>query len=72
MIEGTWKTHLINTEALIGTEPNLAMPGKRMLSSVTPTILAKDGKLFTVTSSPGGRTNVNTVLLTILKVWTSG
>jgi gamma-glutamyltranspeptidase/glutathione hydrolase len=44
------------------------MPGKRMLSSMTPTILAKDGKLFMVTGSPGGRTIINTVLLTILNV----
>jgi gamma-glutamyltranspeptidase/glutathione hydrolase len=52
----------------IGTKPNLAVPGKRMLSSMSPTILAKDGKLFMVTGSPGGRTIINTVLLTILNV----
>jgi gamma-glutamyltranspeptidase/glutathione hydrolase len=52
----------------IGTRPNLAVPGKRMLSSMSPTILAKDGKLFMVTGSPGGRTIINTVLLTILNV----
>jgi gamma-glutamyltranspeptidase/glutathione hydrolase len=51
-----------------GTRPNLAEPGKRMLSSMSPTILAKDGKLFMVTGSPGGRTIINTVLLTILNV----
>ena len=39
-----------------------------MLSSMTPTILAKDGKLFMVTGSPGGRTIINTVLETILDV----
>ena len=44
------------------------MPGKRMLSSMTPTILTKDGKLFMVTGSPGGRTIINTVLTTILNV----
>jgi gamma-glutamyltranspeptidase/glutathione hydrolase len=52
----------------IGTRPNLALPGKRMLSSMAPTILAKDGKLFMVTGSPGGRTIINTVLTTILNV----
>ena len=52
----------------IGTEANLAVPGKRMLSSMTPTIVAKDGKLFMVTGSPGGRTIINTVLTTILNV----
>ena len=55
-------------EGLIGTPPNVAMPGKRMLSSMSPTILAKDGKLFMVTGSPGGRTIINTVLETILDV----
>ena len=53
---------------LIGTKPNLAEPGKRMLSSMTPTILAKDGQLFMVTGSPGGRTIINTVLETIVDV----
>jgi gamma-glutamyltranspeptidase/glutathione hydrolase len=57
---------LTTSEGLIGTAPNLAQPGKRMLSSMTPTILVKDGKLFMVTGSPGGRTIINTVLLTIL------
>ena len=52
----------------IGTRPNLAVPGKRMLSSMSPTIVARDGKLFMVTGSPGGRTIINTVLLTILNV----
>jgi gamma-glutamyltranspeptidase/glutathione hydrolase len=50
----------------IGTKPNLAEPGKRMLSSMAPTILTKDGKLFMVTGSPGGRTIINTVLETII------
>jgi gamma-glutamyltranspeptidase/glutathione hydrolase len=53
---------------LIGTEPNLAAPGKRMLSSMTPAILVKDGKVRMVVGSPGGRTIINTVLLTILDV----
>lgn len=52
----------------IGTKPNLALPGKRPLSSMAPTIVAKDGKLFMVTGSPGGRTIINTVLMTILNV----
>jgi len=59
---------LTNADGLIGTDPNLARPGKRMLSSMTPTILTKDGKLFMVTGSPGGRTIINTVLHTILNV----
>ncbi len=59
---------LTDASGLIGTEPNLAAPGKRMLSSMTPTILARDGKLVMVTGSPGGRTIINTVLHTILNV----
>ncbi|HUR57677.1 MAG TPA: gamma-glutamyltransferase [Opitutaceae bacterium] len=59
---------LTDDKGLIGTTPNLAQPGKRMLSSMSPTILAKDGQLFMVTGSPGGRTIINTVLGTILNV----
>lgn len=59
---------LTNATGLIGTKPNLAAPGKRMLSSMAPTILLRKGKLFMVTGSPGGRTIPNTVLQTILNV----
>jgi gamma-glutamyltranspeptidase/glutathione hydrolase len=59
---------LTNETGLIGTEPNLARPGKRMLSSMSPSIVTKDGKLFMVTGTPGGRTIINTVLMTILNV----
>ncbi|MGH7677508.1 MAG: gamma-glutamyltransferase [Gemmatimonadaceae bacterium] len=45
----------------IGTPPNVIAPGKRMLSSMTPTIVLKDGDVI-VTGSPGGRTIINTVL----------
>jgi gamma-glutamyltranspeptidase/glutathione hydrolase len=51
---------------LIGTEPNLARPRQRMLSSMTPTILARDGELVAVIGSPGGRTIINTVLQLVL------
>jgi len=59
---------LTTAEGLVGTKANLAEPGKRMLSSMTPTILARDGQLFMVTGSPGGRTIINTVLETIVDV----
>ena len=59
---------LTDRKGLIGTEPNLAAPGKRMLSSMTPTILARDGKLFMTVGALGGRTIINTALLTILGV----
>ena len=52
----------------IGTPANLIAPGKRMLSSMTPTILARDGKLALITGSPGGRTIINTVLNIVLNV----
>ena len=59
---------LTTDQGLIGTEPNLAAPGKRMLSSMTPAILARDGRLFMVTGTPGGRTIINSVLETIVGV----
>jgi len=49
----------------VGTPANLVAPGKRMLSSQTPTILARDGKAILVTGSPGGRTIPNTVLCVV-------
>jgi len=55
-------------DGTIGTPANLIDPGKRMLSSMTPTIVAKDGKTVLITGSPGGRTIINTVLTTILNV----
>ncbi len=53
---------------LIGTTPNNIEPGKRMLSSMTPTIVAKEGKPYLVIGSPGGRTIINTVFQTVLAV----
>lgn len=55
-----------NTRGLIGTKPNLVAPEKRMLSSMTPSIIAKDGKPLLVIGSPGGRTIINTVLQVIV------
>lgn len=52
----------------IGTPANLIAPGKRMLSSMTPVIVARDGKLVLVTGSPGGRTIINTSLDVVLGV----
>ncbi|MBI4586048.1 MAG: gamma-glutamyltransferase [Planctomycetes bacterium] len=53
---------LTTREGLIGTPPNLAAPRKRMLSSMSPTVILKDGELVAVLGSPGGRTIINTVL----------
>lgn len=55
-------------QGAIGTKPNLIAPNKRMLSSQTPTIVAKNGKVFLITGSPGGRTIPNTVLCVLLNV----
>jgi gamma-glutamyltranspeptidase / glutathione hydrolase len=57
-----------NSRGLIGTDPNLVEPEKRMLSSMTPTIVAKDGKPLFIIGSPGGRTIINTVLQVIVNV----
>lgn len=59
---------LTDEDGLIGTEPNLARPEQRMLSSMTPTILARDGQLLAVVGSPGGRTIINTVLQVVLNL----
>lgn len=52
----------------IGTPPNITAPGKRMLSSMTPAIVARDGKPVMPIGSPGGRTIINTSLQVILNV----
>ncbi|HAG15866.1 MAG TPA: gamma-glutamyltransferase [Bacteroidales bacterium] len=57
-----------NQFGLIGAEANAIAPEKRMLSSMTPTILEKDGKLFMVVGSPGGATIITAVYQTILNV----
>jgi gamma-glutamyltranspeptidase / glutathione hydrolase len=62
------KPGLTDSTGLIGTPANLARPGKRMLSSMSPAIIAKDGKLVAVVGSPGGRTIINTVLEVVLNV----
>jgi gamma-glutamyltranspeptidase/glutathione hydrolase len=51
-----------NAYGLLGGAANAPGPGKRPLSSMTPTIVLKDGKLFLITGSPGGSLIINTVL----------
>jgi gamma-glutamyltranspeptidase/glutathione hydrolase len=53
-------------DGTIGTPANLIDPGKRMLSSMTPTIVSKNGKVVLITGSPGGRTIINTVFTVVL------
>ena len=57
-----------NRQGSIGTPANLVVAEKRMLSSMTPTIAVRDGKVVLVTGSPGGRTIINTVLNVTLNV----
>lgn len=57
-----------NMFGLIGAEANAIAPGKRMLSSMTPTIVEKNGKLWMTLGSPGGSTIITSVLQTILNV----
>jgi len=68
MIDFNWRPGVTDRKGTIGTDPNLIAPGKRMLSSQTPTILAKDGKVVLVTGSPGSRTIINTVLNIVVNV----
>ncbi len=57
-----------NMFGLIGAEANAIQPGKRMLSSMTPTIVEKEGRLWMVLGSPGGSTIITSVMQTILNV----
>ncbi|WP_426091332.1 gamma-glutamyltransferase [Flavobacterium sp. DSR3-2] len=57
-----------NMFGLVGNEANSIAPQKRMLSSMTPTIVERNGKLFMVVGSPGGSTIITSVLQTILNV----
>jgi gamma-glutamyltranspeptidase/glutathione hydrolase len=57
-----------NAFGLVGYEANLPGPGKRPLSSMSPTIVLKDGKVVLVTGSPGGSRIISTVLQVIVNV----
>ena len=57
-----------NTYGLIGSEANSIAPGKRMLSSMTPTIIEKEDDLFLILGSPGGSTIITSVFQTFLNL----
>jgi len=57
-----------NMYGLVGGEANAIAPNKRMLSSMTPAIVSKDGELFMVVGTPGGSTIITSVFQTILNV----
>lgn len=61
-----------NLYGLTGSKANSIAPGKRMLSSMTPTIVEKDDTLFMVVGTPGGSTIITSVLQTILNVYEFG
>jgi len=61
-----------NMYGLIGSEANSIAPGKRMLSSMTPTIVLRDGAVRLVVGSPGGSTIPTTVLQVVLNVLAHG
>ncbi|WP_293108099.1 gamma-glutamyltransferase [Moorena sp. SIOASIH] len=62
------KPGVANFFGLTGAEFNAIAPQKRMLSSMTPTIVLKDGKAYLVTGSPGGSKIITTVLQLILNL----
>lgn len=63
------KAGVPNLYGLTGTQANSIAPEKRMLSSMTPTIVEKKDKLFMVLGTPGGSTIITSVLQTILNVY---
>lgn len=62
------KPGVANLYGLTGMDANAVAPGKRMLSSMTPTMVEKDGKLMLVLGTPGGSTIITTVFRLILSV----
>ena len=68
MTDFNWRPGMTTRGGRVGTEPNVMAPGKRMVSSQCPTLVAKDGKLVLVTGSPGGRTIPSTVLCVVVNV----
>jgi len=61
-----------NQFGLLGNTANAIEPGKRMLSSMTPTIVEKNGRLYMVVGTPGGATIITSVLQNILNVLAFG
>ncbi|MGL2993732.1 gamma-glutamyltransferase [Flavobacterium sp. TSSA_36] len=63
------KAGVANLYGLTGSEANSIAPEKRMLSSMSPTIIEKNGKLYMVVGTPGGSTIITSVLQAILNVY---
>lgn len=69
MDDFSMKPGVPNLYGLTGNEANSIAPGKRMLSSMSPTIVEKNSKLYMVVGTPGGSTIITSVLQTILNVY---
>lgn len=68
MTDFNWRPGVTTRNGVVGTEPNVMAPGKRMVSSQCPTFVSRGGKLLLVTGSPGGRTIPSTVLGVVVNV----
>lgn len=68
MDDFSMKPGVPNIYGLVGAEANAIEPGKRMLSSMSPTIVSRDGELFLVIGTPGGSTIITTVLQVIMNL----
>jgi gamma-glutamyltranspeptidase/glutathione hydrolase len=68
MNDFNWLPGVTDRTGRIGTLPNQVAPGKRMLSSMCPIVVRRDGGPILVTGSPGGRTIINTVLDVVVNV----
>ena len=66
------KPGFANMFGLIGSDANSIKPEKRMLSSMTPTIISRDNELYMILGTPGGSTIITSVLQTILNVYEFG
>ena len=62
------KDNTPNAFGLVGGDANAIEPGKRMLSSMTPTLVVKDGRILLVTGSPGGSTIITTTLQVVMNL----
>jgi gamma-glutamyltranspeptidase/glutathione hydrolase len=68
MNDFNWSPGFTDSTGKIGTDANLVRPGRRMLSSMCPTIVSRNGRPLLITGSPGGRTIINTVLCVVTNV----
>ena len=68
MNDFAWLPGVTEATGRIGTPPNQVAPRKRMLSSMCPTIILREGRPLLITGSPGGRTIINTVLGMVVNV----